>query len=142
MLYVLRLSGGDCIVASAENESGARSLAALLGSVDDDEIVSARPLAQFAVRLSPTDTGSLEVNSWDDAVLDDILAHEYPLLEEALHSANSVRFMPPMTPGRPILEQLKQAYEQNTEIIRVGLERERARLDPARVPERRKAARS
>jgi hypothetical protein len=135
MLYVLRLSTGDCVVAAAEDETGPRSLATSFGLQDGEEIVSVRPLPRFAVRLSPTDSGSLEVSAWDDSTLDDILAHEYPILNEALQAANSVRFMPPPTADSPILEQLKQAHERNAEIIRAGLERELARLGSASVPE-------
>jgi len=135
MLYVLRLSTGDCVVAAAEDESSPSSLATSFGLQDGEEIVSVRPLPGFAVRFSPTDSGSLEVNAWDDSTLDDILVHEYPMLNEALQAANSVRFMPPATPDSPILEQLKQAHERNAEIIRAGLERELARLGSASVPE-------
>jgi len=141
MLYVPRLSTGDLIVAAAENESRARALASTLELEDGEEVVSIRALPNFAARLSPTDSGSLEVHSWDDSTLDDMLVHEYPLLNEALHSANSVRFMPPTASDKPILNQLKQAYEQNTEIIRAGLQRERARLSAAAVTGKRIGAR-
>ena len=133
MLYVLRLSTGDSIVAAAENENSARALASALELEDGEEVVSVRPLSKFAARLSPTDSGSLEVHFWDDSTLDDLLAHEYPLLNESLHSANSVRFMPPTTSDKPVLDQLKQAYERNTEIIREGVQRERERLAPTRL---------
>ena len=141
MLYVLRLSTGDSIVAAAENESSARALASTLELEDGEEIVSVRALPKFAARLSPNNGGSLEVQLWDGSTLDDILAHEYPILNEALRSANSVRFMPPTTSDKPILNQLKQAYEQNTEIIRAGLQRERGRLASAPVREKQRAVR-
>src|SRR5215472_10562311 len=67
MLYVLRLSTGDLIVAAAENESRARALASTLELEDGEEVVSIRALPKFAARLSPTDSGSLEVHSWDDS---------------------------------------------------------------------------
>jgi hypothetical protein len=137
MLYVLRLSSGDCVVAAAEDESDPRSLAASFGLQEGEEIVSIRPLPGFAVRFSPTDSGSLEVNEWHDSTLDDILTHEYPILNEALQAANSVRFMPTPTADSPILEQLKQAHERNREIIRAGLERELQRLGSPSVPETR-----
>ena len=79
MLYVLRLPSGDCIVAAAEDESSVRALMGTLGLEPGEIPATIRPLSRFAVRLSPTDEGSLEVNSWDDATLDDFLAHEYPL---------------------------------------------------------------
>jgi hypothetical protein len=141
MLYVLRLSTGDCVVAAAEDEIGARSLATSFGLQDGEEIVSVRPLLRFAARLSPNEGGSLEVNCWDDSTLDDMLAHEYPILNKALRSANSIPFMPRSRSDKPVLDQLKQAYERNTDIIREGLQRELARLSPAPLPERRKAAR-
>jgi hypothetical protein len=141
MLYVLRLSTGDCVVAAAEDESSACSLATSFGLEDGEQIVSVRLLSRFAVRLSPTDSGSLEVKSWDDSTLDDMLAHEYPILNEAVRSANSVPFMPRSRSDKPVLDQLKQAYNQNTEIIREGLQRELARLGPAPLAEKRKAAR-
>lgn len=131
MLYVLRLSTGDCVVAAAEDEHTARDMVGSLGLEHGEEIVSVRPLSRFAMRLSPTDAGSLEVNAWDDSTLDDMLAHEYPILNEALRSANSSRFVPRSTSDQPVLDRLKQAYEQNTEIIRAGLQRELARLGPA-----------
>lgn len=141
LLYVLRLSTGDCVVAMAEDETCARSLATSFGLQDGEEIVSVRRLSRFAARLSPTDGGSLEVNVWEDATLDDVLGHEYPILNEALRSANSVPFMPARASDKPVLDQLKQAYEQNAEIIRAGLQREVARLSPAQLLERRKTPR-
>lgn len=139
MLYVLRLSSGDCIVAAAEDESGARALAGILGLQAEETIVAVRVLSGFAVRLSPTDNGTLEVDSWDDATLDDLLAHEYPLLNQALHEANSVRFMSAPDPTKPVLDQLRQAHAQNVKIIREGLQRERARLNSTTVSQKRKA---
>ena len=140
MLYVLRLSSGDCIVAAAEDESSARGLAGVLGLQADETIATVRTLSGFAVRLSPTDSGALEVDSWDDATLDDFLVHEYPLLKEALHTANSVRFMSAHDPTKPVLEQLREAHAENVKIIREGLHRERARLNSTTVPEKRRAA--
>lgn len=86
MLYVLRLSGGDCIVTAAEDERSA--LACTLKLADGETVMSIRPLSGFTVRFSPTDSGSLEVSSWDDFSLDDILAKEYPILNEAFRRAN------------------------------------------------------
>jgi hypothetical protein len=128
MLYVLRLTSGDCIVAAAADERSARDLAASLGLEQGEAIASARPLSQFAVRFSPTDSASLEVNSWDDSTLDDILANEYPILNQAFRAANSVRFVPLPESTRPVVEQLKEAHENNTEIICEGLRQEVDRL--------------
>jgi len=128
MLYVLRLTSGDCIVAAAADERSARDLAASLGLDQGETIASVRPLSNFAVRLSPTDSASLEVNSWDDSTLDDILVNEYPLLNQAFRLANSVRFIPLPDSTRPQIEQLKEAHENNTEIIREALRQELDRL--------------
>ena len=133
MLYVLRLSSGDCIVTAASNERRARELAGTLGLEQDEIVVDMRPLSRFAVRFSPTDCASLEVNCWDDSTLDDILRHEYPLLEEAFRLANSVRFMPAPNASRPVLEQMKSAFEQNTETIRQALREEIDRLKSPEV---------
>jgi hypothetical protein len=140
MLYVLRLSSGDCIVTAAESESRARQSATELGLEEGETVASVRALAELTVRLSPTDSGSLDVNSWADATLDDILTHEYPILNEALHKANSVAFMPPPNSNRPLFEQLKEAHEQNTEIIRKGLQVELQRRC-SEAPVQQKAAR-
>jgi len=126
MLYVLRLSGGDCIVTAAEDERSA--LACTLKLADGETVVSVRLLSSFAVRFSPTDSGSLEVSSWDDFSLDDILANEYPILNEAFRRANSVRFMPPLNSDEPLFAQLSAAHEQNTQIIAKGLKVELERL--------------
>lgn len=139
MLYVLRLFSGDCIVVAAEDESSARALAGVLDLEADQTVAAVRVLPRFAVRLSPTDNGTLEVDSWDDATLDDLLIHEYPLLNEALHKANSVRFMPTPDPTKPVLDELRQAHAQNVKIIREGLQRERARLSSTVVPQKRNA---
>jgi hypothetical protein len=81
------------------------------------------------------------VESWDDATIDDLLVHEYPLLNTALREANSVQFMSPPNPSRPVLDQLKEAQTQNSEIIRKGLQLELKRLKSEIFVERRKAAR-
>jgi hypothetical protein len=129
MLYVLRLSSGDSIVAAAEDENRARALAESLRSLEEAEtIASARPLSAFAVRLSPTDRGALEVNQWDDSTLDDILGHEYPILKKALDKANSVPFLSSPNREEPVLDQLKTADHENAETIRRGLRQEIERL--------------
>jgi len=128
MLYVLRLTGGDCIVLTASDENHAREQAANFALEGGESIVSVRPLPDFAVRLSPNEDGSLDVNGWNDATLDDILEHEYPLLNRAFRTANTVRFMPVPDPDKPLMIQLREAHEQNAEIIREGLREEQSRL--------------
>jgi len=139
MLYVLRLSSGDCIVTSAADEPSARALNGTLKLEDGETIASVRPLSSFSIRLSPTDDASLEVKSWDDPSLDDILINEYPLLNEAFHLANSVRFMPPPNSKRPLVEQLREAHEQNSEILRKALRLELERLNPQPAPQHKTA---
>jgi hypothetical protein len=141
MLYVLRLSGGDCVVTAAEDAISARGMASSLGLESGETVVSVRPLDAFAVRLSPNLDGSLDVSSWDVSTINNLLAHEYPLLNAALREANSVRFMPPPEADRPVLDQLKEAYEQNSEIIRRGLQLELQRSKSETFVERRKTAR-
>ncbi len=140
MLYVLRLSGGDCIVITAENENQAQVLAAQLMQEQGESVVSVRTLAKFGLRLSPNDDGSLDVNLWDDSSIEDILVNEYPVLNEAFHTANSVRFMPDPEPTEALLDQLRDAHDKNTEIIRRGLEQEVERFAEP-VQEKRKAVR-
>jgi hypothetical protein len=128
MLYVLRLSSGGCIVAAAGDEKSARELANKMDLQERETIASIRPLSRFGVRFTPTDSGSLEVDSWDDSTLDDILIHEYPILNQALQKANSVRFVPSPNREKPVLDQLRNAHQQNSEIIRKGLRQEIERL--------------
>jgi hypothetical protein len=139
MLYVLRLSSGDCMVAASEDERSARELAGRMGLQEGETIASIRPLSRFGVRFSPTDSGSLDVNSWDDSTLDDILIHEYPILNEALQKANAMRFVPTPNREKPVLDQLRDAHEKNSEIIRKGLRQEVERLTSE--PAKQKAAR-
>jgi hypothetical protein len=124
MLYILRLSNGDCIIVEAQDQSVARDLAAAVALEEGESIVSMRPLPRFAARFSPNDDASLNVSSWDDATLDDILAHEYPLLNEAFRQANSLPLMEAGSVNRDTLNQLKEAHEKNLEIIRKGLRME------------------
>jgi hypothetical protein len=124
MLYILRLTDGDCIVALASDEQSAGQAAAKLYPQHTQDIISVRPLDSFAVRFSPTEDGSLEVTHWDDATLDSILANEYPLLNEACQRANAEPFLPAANLAEPVLSQLKDAYERNTDIIREGLQQE------------------
>jgi hypothetical protein len=128
MLYILRLSNGDCILATGDSDYSARESAAKLCGDDAAQIASLRPLEKLAIRLSPNEEGSLELAHWDDATLDGILASEYPLLNEAFRRANAVPFVQMPNPQEPVLTQLKAAYERNTDIIRQGLQQEQRRF--------------
>jgi hypothetical protein len=134
MLFILRLTNGDCIVTAALDEQAARDSAMKLCREDAAEVVSVRPINRFAVQFSPTDEGSLELIRWEDATLDDILAGEYPLLEEAYRRANAEPFARLSDHDEPILAHLKTEYERNTKIIREGLRLERGRFIHDRVP--------
>jgi hypothetical protein len=127
------------MVAASEDERSARELAGRMGLQEGETIASIRPLSRFGVRFSPTDSGSLDVNSWDDSTLDDILIHEYPILNEALQKANAMRFVPTPNREKPVLDQLRDAHEKNSEIIRKGLRQEVERLTSE--PAKQKAAR-
>ncbi len=128
MLFILRLTNGDCIVATAADEPCARETAAKLNQDEAAAVASVRRLDTFAIRFSPTEEGSLDVAQWEDATLDSILASEYPLLNEAYRRANAMPFLQTANPQEPIFSQLKAAHERNTEIIRHGLQLERQRL--------------
>jgi hypothetical protein len=141
MLYVLRLSSGDCIIVEAQDQSIARDLALACRLEEGESVVSIRPLPRFAARFSPNDDASLNVSSWDDATLDDILAHEYPLLNEAFRQANSAPLMEAATVNRDTLNQLKDAHEKNLEIIRNGLRLELQKFAPEHA-EKQKATRT
>jgi hypothetical protein len=105
-------------------------LAIASGLEEGESVVSIRPLSRFAARFSPNDSASLDASSWDDATLDDILAHEYPALNEAFHHANSVPLMDVPCANREVVTQLKEAYQENLEIIRKGLRSELQRFAP------------
>jgi len=130
-MYVMRLANGDSIVAT-----GRDVIATLLEEREANEIVSVREISRFAVRLSPSDDGILEVQSWDASTLDDIFAHEYPVLNDALQLANSVPLIPKGTCNKNTIAELKEAYEQNKEVIRKAIDRERERtsaLEPSPI---------
>ena len=133
MVYLLRLANGDAIITSARDGMGAREAACHLGLEAGEEVVSVRRLPHFCVRLTPADSGTLEVNCWEEATLDDILTHEYPQLNDAIRSANRVKFMPNADPGKPVFAQLREAYEKNKEIIREGIRQEQERSTPAQA---------
>ena len=139
MLYVIRLMRGDCLVTDARDERAARNLATALTAEDGESIVSIRQLPRFGVRFSPSDQGSLEVHSWDDGTLDDVLINEYPILNQEFHRANAIPFGLTTTGSGPVLQQLKEAHEENTEIIRKALQMERERFSHEPAASTRKA---
>ena len=57
-----------------------------------------------------------------------MLAHEYPVLNEAYRQANSLPLMEAASVTRDTLGQLKEAHEKNLEIIRKGLRLELQRF--------------
>lgn len=125
MIFVVRLTNGDCVVAMAADERGARESALKLCLDDGVEVASIRPLDSFAVQFTPTEDGSFEATHWDDATLQNILAHEYPLLHEAYQQANAESLMPAaQNIDKSSLPQLRAAYQRNLEKIREGLGRE------------------
>jgi hypothetical protein len=127
MLYILRLTNGDCVLALAADECSARQMAGKLSGEEGAEVTTVRTLDNFAVQLSPTEEGTLEVAHWDDAALDGILASEYPLLFEAYRRANAQPLLTAPSSEEKTMAHLEAAYEQNTEIIRQGLRSERQR---------------
>jgi hypothetical protein len=133
MLYILRLANGDCVIAMAADERSAVETAKRLSQDAAAEVVAVRPLDGFAVQFSPTEDGSLEVVHWDDATLDNILANEYPCLNEAYCRANAEPFLKPSDSEEPILSHLKSEYERNTELIRDGLRLELERFNQQQV---------
>ncbi len=128
MLYILRLTNGSCAVVLSGDEPSARQAALKLDLEGDVEIASVRPLQNFAVQLSPTEDGSLEVEHFDDTTLDDVLACEYPLLEKALRQANAQPFVKPVGTSALSLSALKTWHEGNNRIVREAVRRERERL--------------
>ncbi len=132
MLYILRLTDGNCLVVLAANEHAARQIAGRMNGDSAADVVSARRLEDFAVLLSPNEDGSLDVSHWDDTTLDNILATEYPSLNDAYRAANSQRFEKPAGAASN-LEALNRWHEKNVGIIRQGLELERKRFQ--RKPE-------
>jgi len=140
MLYILRLTNGDCVVAMATDDYSARQIALKLPLDEAAGVAMIRRLDRFAVQFSPTEDGSFEVSHWDDATLDGILANEYPLLNEACQRANAEPFLPARNPDESVVSQLQAAYERNTEIIRQGLRRELQRSSQPEVSMKSKAA--
>jgi len=135
MLYILRLSNGNCVVTLADDELSARQSAEKFGREHTAEVVSVRRLDSFAVQLSPTDDGSLELAEWEDSTLDEILASEYPRLKEAYRRANAEPFSKPAhsaasNSAASSLEALRNWHEANAGIIREGLQFERDRFSP------------
>ena len=135
-MYILRLTNGDCIVAMAADERGALETAKKLIQDEAAGVTSVRRLDRFGVQFSPTEDGTLEVEHWDDATVDDILASEYPLLNEAYRRANAAPFIEAFDPEEPVLAQLQSAHDRNTEIIREGLRRELERFNREENPQK------
>jgi len=133
MLYILRLANGDCIVTMAADERSAVETAKRLSHDAAAEVVAVRPLDGFAVQFSPTEDGSLEVAHWADATLDNILASEYPCLNEAYRRANADPFRKASDSEEAILSHLKSEHDRNTEIIRAGLRLELERFSQQQV---------
>jgi len=131
MVYVLRLANGDSIITKARDVREARDLAGCLAKEAGDVVVAVRPLPRFCIRLSPADSGTLDISQWDDATLDDILKHEYPVLDDAIRSANKMPLFSSPSPGKPVFEQLRDGYKENTEVIREGIRQEQQRLASA-----------
>jgi hypothetical protein len=125
MLYVVRLTNGNCVILLAPDEGRARS--AVNGM--KEEIASIRTLEAFRVQLSPTEDGNLEILDWDDSVLNCILKSEYPLLYEAYHEANARPFEKPDA-DEPAILRLNAEFERNTEIMRQAVRLERKRFAP------------
>lgn len=132
MMYIVRLTNGDCVVVLAADDSNARAIALKLSLDETVEVASVRPLDHFAVLFSPKEDGSLEAAHWDDATLESILANEYPLLSEAYRRANAEPLLPISNSGEAAMPQLQAAYERNVDLIRQGVEREMQRhIQPA-----------
>jgi hypothetical protein len=130
MLYIVRLTNGNCAILLAPDELSARAAVKQMnenGRAED--IASIRPLDDFRVQLCPTEDGTLEVLHWDDSVLDGILANEYPLLHQAYREANALSFEKPAA-DEPGILRLNAEFERNTEIMREALRQERKRFSP------------
>ena len=124
MLYIVRMTSGDCVVVMAEDERGAGQIALQLRMDQNAEVAAIRQLDRFAVQLSPREDGSFEISHWDGETFAGILANEYPLLNEAYKRANAQPLMPERSPETSALSQLGAGYEKNNEIIRDGVRRE------------------
>jgi hypothetical protein len=127
MLYIVRLTKGNCVVLLAPDEPSARAAATQMNN--DEKVASVRPLENFQVQLCPTEDGTLEVLQWDDSVLDAILEHEYPLLHDAYREANALSFEKPAD-DEPAILRLNTEFEHNTEVMRHALRQERKRFSP------------
>jgi hypothetical protein len=125
MLYIVRLTNGNCVILLAPDEQSARCAAKEM----DDEIASIRAIESFRVQLCPTEDGTLEILHWDDSVLDCILKSEYPLLHHAYREANARPFEKPDA-DQPAILRLNAEFERNTEIMRQAVRLERQRFGP------------
>jgi hypothetical protein len=128
MLYIVRLTNGNCVILLATDEVSARSVAKQMND-ECEGIASIRPLENFRLQLCPTEDGTLEVLHWDESVLDCILENEYPLLHHAYREANACAFEKPDA-DEPAILRLNAEFERNTEIMRQALRLERKRFSP------------
>lgn len=69
-IFALRMKNGNCVVAAAENETGARERAKDIGR--DIEIASVRELSSFVARFTLTDEGELVSILLDRQTLSDL----------------------------------------------------------------------
>ncbi len=140
MMYIVRMTNGDCVAAMAADERGARCIAMKLRLDETAEVASIRRIDSFAVQFTPTEDGSLEATHWDDATLDGILANEYPLLRKAFQRANAEPLLPKRDSTEPAMERLHSAYERNLDGIREGLRQELQRSGTPQFVGKSKAA--
>jgi hypothetical protein len=129
MLFILRLTNGNCVILLASDEQNAQQSLEQMGCEEGVNVVSIRALDHFGVHLSPTEDGSLQILSWDDSALDSILEMEYPFLQRAFQEANS-RSFGQADADEPSIVRLNAEFERNTEIMRRALRVERERFAP------------
>lgn len=85
-IFALRMRNGNCVVAAAENETGARERARDIGR--DIEIASVRELSSFVARFTLTDEGKLLSILLDWQTLSDLQATNIPccMLRVPIHT--------------------------------------------------------
>jgi hypothetical protein len=128
MLYILRLTNGSCVVVMASDEESARQATLALNLDEKAEIATVRALNNFAIQVTPSEDGSLQVDHWDDATLDEVLPSEYPLLDQAIRRANAQPFVKPAGSNALSLGSLHAWHERNNEVVREAVRQERGRL--------------
>jgi len=101
-IFALRMRNGNCVVAAAENETGARERAKDIGR--DIEIASVRELSSFVAQFTLTDEGELVSILLDRQTLSDLHSHEYPMLYAARsHSYDDFGPSPTNAASEPVL---------------------------------------